>query len=84
MNEFATPFFFAIAFVGGVAYLVFCAYAALIGYSDGELDMKYPSLPQREGDSFEGIRRAIYEIAYRRGVAKFERVKARRIERTGR
>lgn len=65
-------------------YLMFCFVAYVEGYSDGELDQKYPTLPQRESDHYEGIRRAFYEIAYGRGVAKFERVKARRIERMGR
>ena len=75
--------FFAGLLATGV-YLMFCLVSYIEGYSDGELDQKYPSLPQRESDHYEGVRRAVYEIAYARGVAKFERAKARRIERMGR
>lgn len=83
MNEIVAALFTIAAIAAFMWFGVLALFAYLNGDIDGELDAKY-GRDERENDHYDGIRRAIYEIAYRKGGDRHSRVQARRNERIGR
>lgn len=83
MNEIVAALFTIAAIAGVMWFGVMALFAYLNGDIDGELDTKY-GREERANDHYDGLRRAIYEVAYRRGGERHARVQARRNERTGR
>lgn len=78
MSDFIGGLILLLALFGTLLWLALNFYAGVLGYSNGQLDRKYPNGQQRSDDRYLGLRRAVYEFAYKRGWASEGRVIERR------